>query len=470
MTPAGIDPFGTVHCFEPKPPVLQHARARQRALVAVTAVLVACTGVTGLARTWTVAPGGHGNGSAQAPFGRLQDALDRAQPGDVVLVKAGRFVGSVRTVRSGRMSAPVRIEAAAPGSVVLSAPGRVLTVDHSDIQVAGLVLDGQYGPDDTVRVSSQAHRFVLQRCEVRRSSRDLIDMDAPHGVLIDNCLIHHALNAARGRTDAHGIAAGAVRALRVRDTEIHTFSGDGVQVDPGRAAPGWTDVTLERLRIWLAPLPAAENGFAAGAVTGENAVDTKASPAFGRSALTIRDVTAWGFRDGLLTNMAAFNLKEHVRVTVDRVTVFNSEIAFRLRGSGRDPSGGAVVTVSNAVVYSVGTAFRYEDRIRGLRLSHVTIGDRVDRPFRGANADAGEVLVRNSLIVGPRPREFDDASNLSVSRSGFADPGRGDYRLVPGSAAIDKAASTDVKTDRAGTPRPAGRAPDAGAFELTVTP
>lgn len=436
----------------------------------MTAVLVACTGVTGLARTWTVAPGGQGNGSAQAPFGRLQDAIDRAQPGDVVLVKAGRFVESVRTVRPGRMSAPIRIEAAAPGTVVLSAPGRVLSVGHSDIQVTGLVLDGQYGPDDTVRVSSEAHRFVLQRCEVRRSSRDLIDMDAPHGVLIDHCLIHHALNAARGRTDAHGIAAGAVRSLHVRDTEIHTFSGDGVQVDPGRAAPGWTDVTLERLRIWLAPLPAAENGFPAGTVTGENAVDTKASAAFDRSALTIRDVTAWGFRGGLLTNMAAFNLKEHVRVTVDRVTVFDSEIAFRLRGSGQGPSGGAAVTVSNAVVYSVGTAFRYEDRIRALRLTHVTLGERVARPFRGVNADADEVLVRNSLIVGPRPREFDGATNLSVEAGTFVDPVKGNYRLVPGAGAIDTGAPTDVTTDRAGTPRPAGRAPDAGAFELTGRP
>lgn len=152
-------------------------------------------------------------------------------------------------------------------------------------------------------------------------------------MLIEQCLVHHALNAAGGRTDAHGIAAGPVQDLTIRDTEIHTFSGDGIQVDPGRSAPGWNRVTIERVRIWLAPLPAAENGFAAGTVTGENAVDTKASASFARASLVIRDTTVSGFRGGLITNMAAFNLKEHIDAILDGIRVHDSEIAFRLRGA-----------------------------------------------------------------------------------------------------------------------------------------
>ena len=167
---------------------------------------------------------------------------------------------------------------------------------HAYLVVDGLVLDGQYAADDTVRVTSSGDFLVLRNTEVRRSSKDLIDMAAPEGVLIDGSLLHHALNAAGGRTDAHGIVAGAVRDLTIRDTEIHTFSGDGLQVDPGRAAPGWDRVTIEGSKIWLAPLPAPENGFAAGAVPGENAVDTKAAATNVRSRITVRDTIASGFR------------------------------------------------------------------------------------------------------------------------------------------------------------------------------
>ena len=65
---------------------------------------------------------------------------------------------------------------------------------------------------------------------------------------------------------------------------------------------------------------------------GENAIDTKAASTNLRSRLIVRDTIASGFRAGLISNMAAFNFKEYVDVTVDGVTVSDSEIAFRLRG------------------------------------------------------------------------------------------------------------------------------------------
>jgi hypothetical protein len=241
------------------------------------------------------------------------------------------------------------------------------------------VFDGQYGADDTIRVTSAGSNLVLRDVEVRRSTKDLIDIGAPQHVLIEGSLIHHALNAAAGRTDAHGIVAAAVHDLVVRNTEIHTFSGDGVQIDPARSTPGWSDVTLDGDRIWLAPLPAAENGFAAGTVPGENAVDTKASANYPRATMEIRNTTAFGFRNGLIPNMAAFNLKENVDVTVDRVTVYDSEIAFRTRGG----APGAWVTAKNAVIHNVTTAFRYEDNIERLRIWNATVGANVTRAFQG---------------------------------------------------------------------------------------
>jgi hypothetical protein len=292
-------------------------------------------------------------------------------------------------------------------------------------------------------------------------------MAGPRDVVIVDCLLHHALNPVDGRSDAHGLAAGTVHNLLIQDTEIHTFSGDGIQVDAGRAAPGWTDVTLERLRIWLEPLPQAENGFAAGVVPGENAVDTKASGLYPRAQIVIRDSTVWGFQGGLITNMAAFNLKEHVDATVDRVTVFDSEIAFRLRGG----SPGAWVAVTNAVVYDVDVAFRYEDDIERLRIAHATLGSGVRRSFVAADSNMRGLDVRNLLVLGPLSREAIDRSNLSVEARAFSNAASHDYHLAPRSPAIDVGISlSGITADRDGMPRPAGAAPDVGAYEWMPPP
>lgn len=442
-----------------------------RPVVCAAAAAVWMIAAPAWATEWFVAPGGKGNGTSSAPFGWVQEGVNAALAGDTVTVLPGTYAAAVQTVRGGSSSLRIRLRAqGARGSVILTVPGRVLRVDHPYITVEGLVLDGQYGAADTVDVNTGAHFLTLRNLEVRRSSRDLIDIASPQGMLIENCLIHHALNAANGRTDAHGIAAGAVQDFTIRDTEIHTFSGDGFQVDSGRLAPGWNRVTVERARIWLAPLPAAENGFPAGAVPGENAIDTKASTSLPRAALTIRDTTAWGFRAGLIANMAAFNLKENVAATVDRVTVYDSEIAFRLRGPGAATVGGAWVTIKNAVVHNTDTAFRYEDNIANLKIWNSTVGSGVTRSFRAASSGSSGLEVRNLLVYGSLPPEAAHTSNWSVGPEAFVNAAANNYALAPGSSAIDAGiALLGLTTDRIGTPRPQGRAYDVGAYERIVS-
>ncbi len=201
---------------------------------------------------------------------------------------------------------------------------------------------------------------------------------------------------------------------------------------------------------------------------GENALDTKNLATAPRANLVVRDTEAWGFENGLIANMAAFNIKENVNAILDGVTVSRSEIAFRVRGPG--PFGGAWVRVQNAVVFDVGTAVRYEDDIERAQIWNSTFGTGIGRLFRAAESSASGLDVQNLLFMGSAPGEATGASNSSVTASSFVDAARHDYRLQPGSLAIDAGVPlSSVTIDRLGVPRPALRYWDIGAYEFMPT-
>jgi hypothetical protein len=418
-----------------------------------------------IAADWHVVAGGSGTGTLAAPFGRIQDAIAAAQPGDTIIIGPGTYAERLASVRSGTATARITLRPRdGRGSVIVTASGRVLTVAHHYLVVDSLVLDGQFGDDDLLRISSGSTNFTLRNSEVRRITRDAIDMGAVSDVLIEGSLIHHALNARNGRTDAHGIVAGAARRLTIRNTEVHTFSGDAFQIDPGRSSAGWDDVVIEGCRFWLQPLPAPVNGFAAGVVPGENAVDTKVNSGTPRPSLTIRNTEAYGFRNGLIGNMAAFNIKESVDAVIDGVTVHSSEIAFRLRAP-------ANVRVQNAVVHSVDYGVRYEDHIQDLRIWNSTFGAGVTQHFRSASSSGSVLDVQNVAILGSsRPAEAAGGSNLMLTASAFVDVSKHNYHLTVTSPANDAGvALSPVGSDREGTKRPQGAGYDVGAYERVVS-
>lgn len=217
-----------------------------------------------------------------APGGSISAAIDQAMAGDSVVLASGTYDQKIVSKRAGNANAPITIKAASPRGAIVRATGNVVSIAHAYVTLEGLVIDGQDGDGDAVQIETAGGHATIRDCEVKNVRRDCIDMGAPEGVTIEKSLIHDCLNATGSgcntdtcRVDAHGIASGAVKDLVVRDTEIHTFSGDALQVDPGRASPGWDRVTVERCKMWLGPLAAAKNGFAAGVVPGENAIDTK---------------------------------------------------------------------------------------------------------------------------------------------------------------------------------------------------
>ena len=139
-----------------------------------------------------------------------------------------------------------------------------------------------------------------------------------------------------------------------------------------------------------------------------------------------------------------------------------SEIAFRLRG----PGTGAQVTVKNAVVFDVGTAFRYEDNIQNVRIWNSTIGRNVASVFHAASAAGATLDVRNLLSIPALTPEARASSNQRATAAAFVNAAADDYHLAPGAPAVDAGEGLSAVTlDRDGVERPQGNAHDVGAYE-----
>ena len=405
-----------------------------------------------------------------SPGDSIQTAINEAVPGDIIVIAAGTYEEDLSTESEGTSTSPITLRG--DGEVVITALGEVLAVDHGYWIVEDIIFDGQYGSADTLDIDDDASDLALRRVEVRRSGRDCIDMGAPDGVSIVDSEIHHCLHYDADdeeRVDAHGITGGAVTNLVIEGTDIHTFSGDAVQVDPGRTAPGWTNIVIRDCRFWLAPLEEDTNGFLAGQVPGENAVDTKTMTDGTRAVLTIEDSSFWGFRDGIdFSNQAALLFKENVDVTVRRTRIFDSEIGLRVRGPTDARPLGAQVRVESSLLYNLEAGIRYEDDVEQLDLYHLTFGEGIDTHLVSASAEAAMLDIRNSLFFGSDlPIEATaHTSNATAEYADFENAVHHDYHLSPDSDAIDAGEPIDgVETDLDQDVRVEGAAPDLGAFE-----
>jgi MYXO-CTERM domain-containing protein len=406
--------------------------------------------------------GAGGDGSMADPFQQIQDALDVAVAGDVIHVLPGTYA-PIATVADGTGGAPITVQAEPAGDAIVQADGTALEAHHEYHTFQGLVLDGGYGAGDAVDADG-ANFLELFDVEVRRSGRDCIDLHTVEGVLIANSTIHHCVAQDAGTVvDAHGITGDSVFDLEIRDSEIYLFSGDAVQMSPPRLA--WDELQIRRCTLWTGALDEDAGGIAAGTIVGENALDTKVGPDLDGNGspptVVVEDVVAYGFR-GFISNQAAWNLKEDVDVLVDRVTVYDTELAFRLRGP-------AQVRVQNAVVYDVDGAVRYEDGLPGAEILASTIGGDVAAVFVDGGGDPPvDLVVENLLVLGDAvPGEAaGGTANLAVGPEVFVDAAGHDYYLVSGSDPVDAGVALDgVTLDRDGTFRPVGDALDVGAYE-----
>lgn len=411
------------------------------------------------------------SGTAQStPFKTAKKATGVGlKPGDKVLFKAGESWDETLNIGSST-------DGEANNYIVISSYGSGaqpilygLNIDGSYIQIENLIIDHKKESGDCVELS-RAENCVLKNLIIRNGTSDGIDLNKAHNVTIDGCTIYHFLKGSFSQQeDAHGIVAGDTRGITIKNTIIYQVSGDSFQTDPDRDTDTPNDILIDGCHFWTGPLQKDFNsGWRAGNVPGENAIDTKMVKEnweqVDRMKITIRNTVAYGWKDGNISNMAAFNMKEKIEAVFENVRVWDCEIAFRLRGT----RGNANVTIKNAVVYNCERVFRCEDNVSDLKLYNSTLGSGLKEFFKlvsGKDQKGWELY--NNAFYKTLPAEAKDASNKSFTDSDIKDISKDDYHLTATSTLVDMGKTiSSVKTDYDGLKRPQGSAYDVGAYEL----
>jgi nitrous oxidase accessory protein NosD len=155
-SPERIDLRADVHDDEPKP------GAGKRAAVAAD----------GPPRTWLVGPAGRDGapGDAAAPLRSIQEAVDRAGPGDTILLEAGIYAEPVVFDHGGVEGKPITLRAAEKWKAIL---------------------DGARRHDDLIRIE-KAPFIVIEDLQIRWYRETGIRVRGAAGVRVQGCRIWNA--------------------------------------------------------------------------------------------------------------------------------------------------------------------------------------------------------------------------------------------------------------------------------------
>ena len=389
-------------------------------------------------------------------------------PGDGVLLRRGRSWSEELLINSsGTAATPIIVGTYGSGNspVILSLLARQ---DH--VIYENIIVDHQKRSGDAVRIQGAKHN-TFREMTVRNGITDGIDGDKADNVLIENCEVHHFLAGSfSSQVDAHGIVFTDTRGIVIRGTEVHHVSGDLFTTDPDRDTNTPDNILIEDCLLWTGPLAQNFNsGWRSGQSPGENAIDTKMVTtnwnAVPRMRITVKNTVAHGFfRNGFIGNRAAFNMKEKIEAVFDGVTVFDSEIAFRLRGT----RGNANVTIRNAVIYDCEKGIRAEDNLANLVVNNSTFGESINQTLQLAQVSNGTNSWdwRNNAFFGAVPAIVGSPTNLPAGSIDFVNSAGNDYHLRTSSSLIDRGTTiASVTTDRDGVAR--SNPYDVGAYKFT---
>lgn len=399
-------------------------------------------------------------GSETAPLATIQEALDRAQPGNTVIVQSGTYNEIVRFPRSGRADAWITLMAQ-PGHAVtidgagLSIPdyweGVVTIADVSYIRVQGLRVEhsGYTGiianrTSFVEILNNQTYDTYLSGIGIWRSS------DA----LVDGNTVELAVNGGEQESITVSISSNVVVSNNeVSNDGAGTDGGEGIDIKDGSSnvvVRGNTIHDLDELGIYV------------------DSWDSDTS-------------------DILIEDNIVHNCNNHgIAIAaerggrVDRVTIRNN-LLYR--------NGRMGITIAD---WDAGYAHPMDDI---LIVNNTAVENGLGTGWGAGiavlNGEASGIVIRNNLVAGNEYAQILDESggagitadhNLLWGDSGsgddvvgtnpvqadpmLVDAANDNFRLQVGSPAIDAGSATDAPaTDLDGNARPLGAGIDIGAYE-----
>jgi hypothetical protein len=402
--------------------------------------------------TYYVAPTGSdaSAGTALKPWATLQHAVDTIQPGDVILVETGTYVGC-RIRVSGTATGPKTLAAVPGAHVLLDAPSSA-NMDDSIVEIQ----NPSQAMSNWRIVGFEVAHSPRYGIDVRWTNQVFVASNHVHNCAYSGILTSHAndLSIYGNETDhngAHGIYCGnSSISIGIQANRTHDNAGCGVYLNGDLSEqPG--------------------NGLIQYAVVSGNMIYNNNNTILGGS------ISCDGVDHSLLMNNLLYN---------------NNGSGIALYGIAGAHSSSNDCVYNNTVVMPVGSRWPITLPDNGYvapPMGNVVANNILYTP----NSSFGSILVAGPKVPGflcdynvvvSRMSDYNGNSLLSLAawqKLGydvhslvatpaqlFVNPTLANYQLIAGSPAIDAGAKLPIVTvDILGTPRPQGKGWDIGCYE-----
>ncbi|HJS28517.1 MAG TPA: right-handed parallel beta-helix repeat-containing protein [Anaerolineales bacterium] len=393
-------------------------------------------------QTFHVDPSGSdasGDGSPDSPWATILYAANQVTAGDTVLIHPGAYEGGVIVEASGSAAEPITFQADGPGVIIEGSGGEQ---DAFYITEAGYVIvDGltiQHADRAGLRISLSDH-VTVRNCTFADNGTWGLFTDFSDYTLVENVESY-------GAVEEHGIyISNSSDFPTIRNNRLHHNYANGLHMNGDISMGGdgvISDGLIENNIIY-------ENGLAGG------------------SGINMDGVTDTLVRNNLLydnhsSGISVYQIDGGSGSQNNRILNNTILMPDDGRWAVNIPDGSDTGNqVYNNILYSDhtwrGSIAIAEPGLAGFESDYNIIVDRFSTDSGDSNMD----------FAAWQALGYDLNSILATPEELFVDEAAGDYRLKPGSPAIDAGvALPDVPADLEGNPRPIGLAYDIGAYEF----